>query len=285
MKKNLFLVVFAIGFSVAAHAQFTVWEDDFNDGNATDWTLLDVDGNGSNWAATGNLQMSDAGAIFFGTDYAVLSTYNVNLQDGSPLPTGEDNWAISPAIDLSLFSGATQLIINAQPAIYGSDYELTVYASTTPEPESFQLISTVTLLRPNGSTDLQFNDYSIDISQFVGEEHLYIAFKPMPGAGGFVGYEINNVSITAAEIAGLNDVAKTTTILKQNPVANNLELQLGTAVHAESLNVKIYNISGILIKEAVYQEAGINVSELSSGVYLMVLNDGVATEHLKFIKK
>lgn len=284
MKKNLFLAAFALGFSLAAQAQFTVWEDDFNDGDATDWTLLDVDGNGSNWAATGNLEVSEEGAPVFGTEYAVLSTYNISFEDGQNLPNLENNLAISPVIDLSLYSGAGQLIFSAETAIFDGNQNLEVYASTSPEQESFELLGTVTIVRePAGGTDVQFNNYTVDVSRFIGEANVYIAFKP--ALNPFIGYEIDNVSITAAGIAGVDAMVKTATILKQNPVADNLELQLGTAVRAEALNVKIYTVNGMLVKDAAYRESGIDVSDLSGGIYFMLLNDGAATEQLKFIKK
>lgn len=285
MKKNIFLAVLLIAVSAASHAQFTVWEDDFNDGDVSDWTLLDLDGNGSNWAATGNLQISNEGTPFFGTEYAVLSTYNISLEDGSPLPTGEDNWAVSPAIDLSFYTGTTQLIINAQTAIYDGSQDLYVYASTSAEQSSFEIVGTITLVRePNGSTDVQFNEYTVDISEFVGESQVYIALKPITTS--FVGYEIDNISITVEGILGADDVAgKTATIIKQNPVAGELKLQLGNTVNAHALSLKLYDMSGMLVKEAKYSEAGVSVSDLAGGMYFAVLTDGVVTERLKFIKK
>ncbi len=285
MKKNLFLAALLAGISVTSQAQITVWEDDFNDNDVTDWTLLDIDGNTSNWQASGNLQMGDDGSIYFGTEYAVLSTYNINMQDGQNLPTSENNWAISPAIDLSFYTGTTELIINAQTAIYDTAKDILIYASTSPEQASFVLVDTVNIFRPNGSTDVQFSDYTVDISEYVGEEEVYIALvtKVTP----MIGYEIDNVKINAEEIAaGLDDLSvKTASKIKQNPVTETLQLQLGNTVNAESLNIEIYNVNGMLVKQAKYNEAGISVNGLSGGLYFLALKDGNAIERLKFIKK
>ena len=286
MKKNLLLVALLVGISVTSQAQITVWEDDFNDNDVTDWTLLDMDGNTSNWQASGNLQMGDDGSIYFGTEYAVLSSYNINMQDGQNLPEKENNWAISPAIDLSFYTGTTELIINAQTAIYDGSQDILIYASKSPEQASFELVETVNIVRaPGGSTDVQFNDYTVDISEYVGETQVYIALVTKVTA--MIGYEIDNIKINAEEIAaGLDDLAgKTASKIKQNPVAETLQLQLGNTVNADNLSLEVYNVNGMLVKEVKYNEAGISVNGLSGGVYFLALKDGNAVERLKFIKK
>jgi hypothetical protein len=43
--------------------------------------------------------------------------------------------------------------------------------------------------------------------------------------------------------------------------------------------------SGILVKEAPYNETGIAVNDFPNGVYFVVIENGTAVERLKFIKK
>lgn len=285
MKKCLLFLAMAM-LSATASAQFTVWEDDFNDGDVSDWNLLDLDGNSSNWLARTNLTLNVDNTVVIDGPKDILGTYNVDFITLQYLETGENNWAISPAIDLSYYGGTISLVLNAQPAIVetGQPFVIKVYASLSPELSSFVFIGDVTMLRISENQD-EFMDYSVDFSQFSGQSEVYFALA-VTRPPGFIGAEIDNIRIDADEILNIKDTQGTKpTVIKQNPVTENLQLQLGTAINAGELNLKIYNVNGMLIKDIPYNEAGISVSELSSGMYFVVLTDGNATERLKFIKK
>lgn len=286
MKKLLLIACVAV--SVSASAQFTVWEDDFNDGDISDWTVLDLNADNQSWQANKDIQMNDAGLpdITIG-QHAVLAMYNIDMSNGAPLGNGEaypfdHEWVKSPAIDLSLYTGETRLVINAQKAIYDGPDDLFVYVSTSPETESFELLSTVDLVRVS-MTDPEFADYTVDLTDYVGEEQVYIAF--VTANTFFVGYEIDNVKIVASGIAGVKDHNRNTIAIEQNPVAETLKLKFTEASAAEALTLQIFDVTGKMVKETVYSEEGISVSSLAGGIYFVTLNNGAATERLKFIKK
>jgi Secretion system C-terminal sorting domain len=289
--KKLLLFAF-VAASVSANAQYTVWEDDFNDGEITDWTVWDLNADNISWQANRDLQVDDAGLpdITVGT-HKVMGVYSLDMATGGQLGNGngydwDHEWVRSPAIDLSLFGGTTQLVINAQMMIYDATSSLYVYVSTSPEQDSFVLHETVSIIRePMGSIDEQFNDYIVDISEYAGEEQLYFALVT-DQFGLYLGHEIDNVKVTAEEIvAGTKDQARVASKIKQNPVNDMLQLQLGTSVTAENVKLQIYNVAGMLVKETAYNEAGISVSDLAGGMYLLQLSDGAATERMKFIKR
>jgi len=283
MKKIILLSAFMLS-SVIASAQFITWEDDFNDGEASEWTFLDVDGNTSKWSARKNLLTDpNTGEYIYGTS-DVLFTSNLDFTTGTFFPNSENNWAITPVQDLSFYSGTIQLIINGQLSEFGGTSEnVLVYASTSATMDSFLLNVPVTVaLTRSVDQGEQFMEHIVDLSQYAGQQEVYIAIVK---SGNFVGVEINDIKITASDIAGVTAITKTATIIKQNPVTENLQLQLGSNVNADALNIAIYNVTGTLVKEAKYNEAGIQVSDLAGGMYFAVLNDGNATEQLKFIKK
>ncbi|WP_055092949.1 T9SS type A sorting domain-containing protein [Flavobacterium aquidurense] len=283
MKKNLLLVLF-IMVSAVSSAQFTVWEDDFDDADASDWILLDKDGNGSNWIARKNIKLDENNAIVDG-NASVLGTYNIDLATASPLETLEDNLAISPVLDLSFYSGAVSLILNAQPSAYDSNQELSVYGSTSPDPATFTLIGKIMLERLT-IDEPEFKDYSINISQFSGQSTVYIALGNNTTTG-FIGYEIDKVSVNAQALLGLDDVASGAAVCKmnQNPVQEYLQLELGEQFQAEEATLKIYNFNGVLVKETPYKKDNLSVSELAQGVYFLLVSDNNRTAKLKFIKK
>lgn len=281
--KNVLLFML-MTFSVVANAQFIIWEDDFEDGEVSDWTLIDKDNNANTWLARKNIQYDNTTYLVYDGQIGVLGTYSINLVDGGPLFGREDNLAISPAIDVSSYSGKITLHINAQTSIYDSNQPLSVYGSTSLDPATFTLLGQINLIRLTAE-DAEFADYSLDISAFAtGKKAMHIALGNADNL--FTGLEINTISVEADSFLSVKDVAsKTVTTIKQNPVAEKLELELGSAFRAEDVNLKIYNTTGVLVKEAPYNETGIAVSGLASGVYFLVIENGTAVERLKFIKK
>lgn len=284
--KNLLLFAF-VAFSLSANAQFTVWEDDFNDGDITDWTRWDTNADGHTWQANKNVQVSESGAVDLTTGtHNVLAIYAFDFETNEFFPNPDFEWTVSPAIDLSFYTGTTQLVINTQMMINDGPADLYIYGSISPEKESFVVLDTIHIHRdPQADFETHFSDFTIDISEYAGEEKFYFAIVTDEFAL-YAGHEVDNVKITATEVAaGIHDIAKPTTKIRQNPVAETLQLQLGTTVNKENLNLQIYNVSGMLVKQAKYNETGIGVSDLAGGMYFLQLSDGGITERLKFIKK
>jgi len=280
--KNVLLFML-MTFSVVANAQFIIWEDDFEDGEVSDWTLLDQDNNANTWLARKNIQYDNSTFLIYDGQFGVLGTYSINLVDAGPLFGREVNIAISPAIDVSSYSGKITLHINGQTSIYDTNQPLSVYGSTSTDPATFTLLGEINLIRLTAE-DAEFADYSLDISAFAtGKTAMHIALGNTNNL--FTGLEIDHISVEADTFLSVNDVeSKTVTTIKQNPVGETLELQLGDGLNAEDVQLKIYNTTGVLVKETQYSETGIVVSGLATGVYLIVIENSTATERLKFIK-
>lgn len=281
--KNVLLFMLMI-FSVVANAQFIIWEDDFEDGEVSDWTLIDQDNNANTWLARKNIQYDNNTFLIYDGQFGVLGTYSINLVDGGPIFGREENLAISPAIDVSSYSGKITLHINGQTSIYDTNQPLSVYGSTSPDPTTFTLLGKINLIRLTAE-DAEFADYSLDISAFAtGKTAMHIALGNADNL--FTGLEIDNISVEAETFLSVKDLdSKKLTTIKQNPVAEILQLQLGDGINAEDLNLKVYNTTGILVKETQYTDTGIAVSGLATGVYFAVIENGSAVERLKFIKK
>lgn len=181
---------------------FTIWEDDFEDGDVSDWVLLDKDGNSSNWIARKNIQVDESGAIVNGT-VNILGTYNIDFNTGAFLEGIEQNWATTAPIDLSYYSGKIELLINAQTSIYDGSHDLLVYGSTSSDPATFKPLATIRLKRGT-MFDAEFQDYTVDISEYIGKTEVYISLQNVNDA--FIGYEIDKIWITAEGL--LENVSK-----------------------------------------------------------------------------
>jgi lactocepin len=141
----------------------------------TDWTFVNADGDNYNWA----WNLSDAAASWFTSspDFAsmayegegcILSASYVN-SFGALYP---DNWAISPAIDLSEAEGDLYFSFfaeNLDPSYAAENFAL--YAGTTANPDE------MTKLADDFTLTGSWKRYYADISQFAGESEVYVAIR------------------------------------------------------------------------------------------------------------
>ena len=283
MKRILFFT--CILSSIYTHAQFAIFEINFNVDGTQGWIFTDQDGDGSNWNIKNN-EYNTMGGEGFGEPYLVLSSLRV--------ASTYDNWAILPVQDLSFYTG-TKLEFTYLKGIFECEQDdyVMVYASTSPviaDMLSGEPIATITLQGENTTIDPPVQvTKTVNIPSVYNVADIYFAIvhkKPTDQASNNYIVELSQVSITAQDILGTEPIAaKTATRIKQNPVTETLQLQLGSAVDADALHLQLYNVSGMLVKEAKYSEAGVSIGNLASGMYFVVLNDGTATERLKFIKK
>lgn len=287
MKKTILLFVLAF-ISVVSSAQVTVWEDNFDDADLAGWTLLDRDEDGINWIARKNINLDESGSAIVDGEHSILGNYLMNLDDLSTVVRLVENWAITPAINLSQHSGKKlQLVLNAQTSIYDTNQDLLVYGSTSKDPDTFTLLSTLKLQRQT-ELEAEFKDYSVDISQYAGESVVYLAVSNVADENlNFIGFEIDKVSIVAGGNLGIGDhtLDKNRSFLAENPVKENLELQLADQFKDNKTALKIYNAAGNLVKEVNYNNQNISVSDLPQGFYFLLVTNDTNSQTIKFIKK
>ena len=283
MKKFLSFVLFLVPFFYA-NAQFNVYSNNFNADGVEGWSLIDNDGSGMTW----NLKNNDNNEIIgSGTPFMVLSSAT----------SGEatlDNWAILPAQDMSFYTD-TKISITYLKGIFEGEKNdsLTVYAATTANIEDLLATEPIGTFRLEGDSSLdpaEESTVTIDIPAEYNVANMYFALrhKKMDDvAPANWAVELTEVVITAEDVAGFTTITGKTwlTTVKQNPVKDNLLLQLGSRLQEEATTIKIYTTNGILVSETKYNKTGATVNNLSSGLYFATLTDGTITEKVKFIKQ
>jgi hypothetical protein len=283
MKKFLSFVLFLVPFFYA-NAQFNVYSNNFNADGVEGWSLIDNDGSGMTW----NLKNNDNNEIIgSGTPFMVLSSAT----------SGEatlDNWAILPAQDMSFYTD-TKISITYLKGIFEGEKNdsLTVYAATTANIEDLLATEPIGTFRLEGDSSLDPAEeatVTIDIPAEYNVANMYFALrhKKMDDvAPANWAVELTEVVITAEDVAGFTTITGKTwlTTVKQNPVKDNLLLQLGSRLQEEATTIKIYTTNGILVSETKYNKTGATVNNLSSGLYFATLTDGTITEKVKFIKQ
>ncbi|NQX86351.1 MAG: Omp28-related outer membrane protein [Flavobacteriaceae bacterium] len=161
-KKTSFISMLLCAIFSTSIAQ-TYFTDDFSDGNISDWTQYDADGDGHKWFAI------DLSSYIFAS--ATIASFSWHLGAFTP-----DNYIVSPAIDLTNASGSIVL-----KYAYGSfadapkhSEKYSVYVTTANDLTTLQgatAIHTETLANPETR-----ETNSLDVSTFAGQT-IYVTFR------------------------------------------------------------------------------------------------------------
>ncbi|RAR74148.1 choice-of-anchor J domain-containing protein [Flavobacterium aciduliphilum] len=89
MKKLLLSSLLFVAVAFHSNAQVTLFSDDFEDSDISDWTLIDADGDGWDWLP---VTMATTAPLYKG-----MRSMSWSSTDGALTP---DNWAISRGIDV-----------------------------------------------------------------------------------------------------------------------------------------------------------------------------------------
>ena len=129
---------------------------DFEDG-LQDWTVVDADGDGYNWAHN---------TSFGGYDGSTGLVYSQSYDNSAGALT-PDNWLISPQVTLG---GSFSMWAHPQQAAYPAEHFAIEVSTTDANPSSFTLLGEWTL----SSGD--WKQFSVDLSAFAGRDG-YIAVR------------------------------------------------------------------------------------------------------------
>jgi len=209
-----------------------VFFDDFNDGDVSDWSFIDSDGDTNNWIPV-TLTDSGLGA----GDISVLRSFSWVSTTGALTP---DNWAITPAIDLTSVTGSLQL--QWKIAAVDPDWDVenyTVYVATS---------NTITALQAsptsfNESTLDGINTLTtrtIDISSFVGQT-IYVGFRHHNVSDQF-SIELDDVRVSATFDTSVQTDVNTSTPDQFNLLTSGLVYS--TDVTTGDIMTDIDNTSG-----------------------------------------
>ncbi len=225
------------------------YTEDFAMG-ATDWTCWTVTDEGQN--STYNSKWCLEDQLYEG-DYNAFHRWNSDA--------AQEGWLISPRISLNGVTTA-ELSFNTREA-WAEDYTYEgVWVSTTgTNPSNFQEVWT----QSNPMDSWYY--VSIDLSAFAGQ-NIYVAFK-YTGQDGH-GWYVDDIYINGNLSVGENSLDAVA--VYPNP-ANDVLYIRGLENTTE---VSIYNAVGVLVKVVnVNDNESINISELSSGLYIAKFGDNV----------
>jgi len=305
MKK---LILFSILFlSQSAFAQYPVWSNTFDtSASLQGWTFYDLNNNGNGWVQGQNIYHNGT-SLAYGTSGVLRHSINLVPSGNATGFAAENDWIVSPEINLAGIGGTITLAgyIGRQRSTHQSvSRDIYIFVSTpqkqVPELSDFQQLATdaqntggalykFSATSATLPTDLtQFAESLVDISAFAGKK-IYIGLWSNRITSGVA---VNSQNINIDEIAIYSSVLKTNDIktvknltkIMENPVTNSLQLQLNPNLKENTTTIAVYNLAGQKVLMAKYSKS-MNVTALSTGIYIAEVSDGNTTERLKFIKK
>lgn len=287
-------------------AQFPVWINSFNTpADLQGWTFHDINGNGNQWVQGQNIYHNGT-SLAYGTTGVLRYSTNLVPTGNATGFAGENDWIISPEIDLTNVGGTITLAgyIGRQRSTHASvSRDLYIFVSTSQKPvpglSDFQQLATDAqaaggaTYRFSASTNLptdltQFAESLVNISAFAGKK-IYIGLWSNRITSGSAPNSQNiNIDEMAIYASVLNTkevkTGKALSKIIENPVSSSLQIKLDVALKENNTTVSVYNMSGQQILKTKYSK-NINVSEFPAGTYIVEVSDAMVSERLKFIKK
>jgi hypothetical protein len=266
--KKITLMLFALIASFTMKAQTELFFDDFDDLDISDWTQIDEDGDGQ---------------VFF--SYELPATPTMTSASWTPTtgPLFPNNYSVSQGIDVA---GASGLSLTYQAGGQDPDFSAevyTVYVSTGNTVADFMDNSITVSFNENLGDDPDaagaLVDRSLDLSALDGAETVYVAFRHHDVSDEFY-INFDNVSLVAETLS--NDEFQSVR-LSHFYKANQLTIQSSFNLD----NVSLYNALGqeVLTQDLNSDKASVNVSSLSTGLYIAKVASGDQVNTFKFVKQ
>ncbi|BFO67543.1 T9SS type A sorting domain-containing protein [Chryseobacterium sp. S0630] len=292
-----------------AAAQSLVWGNSFDTpADLQGWTFHDLNNNGNGWVQGENIYHNGT-TLTYGTTGVLRHSISLVPSGSATGFATENDWVISPQIDLTNTVGtvtlaanigrqrSTHTIVARELFIYVStpqkevptlaDFQAMTVDADGNDVQSLYKIQVGDSANPFPADLTQFVQSLVDLSAFAGKK-IYIGMWSNRKASGnnIQNINIDEIGIYATEFLGTKDVKgnKTLTQIAENPVRESLQLQLNPALKENTTVVNIYNAAGQKVLTTPYAKA-INMTGMISGAYIAEITDGKTTERLKFIKK
>lgn len=299
MKKQLLLGAFLLGSLSIMNAQQTLFEDNFDSyddfiiANIGQWTQIDVDE-----SPTYGIELEDGSAVVYEnsgyTGTAIIfnqSATDPALDAWTPVSGAKslnffaaqdlanDDWFITPKITMAATGNKVTLQARSLTAQYGLE-KMAIAISTTgnTDPADFTVISTGTSME----VPIEWTEFTFPLDTYAGQD-IYIAIHCVSDDA--FALLVDDFSVTADGVAGLNENLASKFSVFPNPTNNVINIS-----NAENIlvnGVDIVDLNGRTVKSVKYDGVGtaeINISELSSGLYMMNVSSDKGMTTKKIMK-
>ncbi|ALO15848.1 hypothetical protein L21SP5_02215 [Salinivirga cyanobacteriivorans] len=208
--------------------------------------------------------------------YAKMSGYSGGAVEN-------EDWLITPSLDLSAVEGAT--FVYDEAINYGGtiDDEQEVMISTdydgAGDPSTATWAELTITNRPAGdSWDFVTVD-EVDLADYVGEANVYIAFAYTSTTSNAATWEVDNISVSAADGIIFNSPQDLT--VYPNPAQNTLFVN-GFNGDAQ---VDIISMDGKVVMNKQIESNRVDVASLNEGLYIIRITNNNEVYTTRFVKE
>jgi len=189
-----------------------------------------------------------------------------------------DDWFISPQLTLSASGNELSLWAKSYTAQYGLE-RMAIAISTTgnTDPASFTNLTQGTYVE----VPVDWTEYSYNLDSYAGQQ-VYIAIH-YQSDDAFI-LQVDDFAVIGG-VAGLDKNLAAKLAVYPNPTSSFINISNGENILLN--DVQITDINGRTVKSLKLNgvsETQINVSELSSGVYMMNISSDMGTTTKKIVK-
>ena len=264
MKRNLLIIMCCVFCSLmTAKAQETTFSYDFNNNSFSGWVGYDADGDGNTW----ELHNTTVSGGMNGTYGLFSSCYSAGELTPENYLYTEQPYLITESSKLHFFHSQSDIVY------YQENFGVIVSENGI----NFYVVWSRRYTAPHA--DGKWGEEFIDLSEFAGK-NMYIGFLHYD-CDGFTanGIRIDNVELMSD---GVSVPEKTISFdVYPNPAENQLVISSDEKIE----NVTVVAMNGVVVYEGVYNNDGIDVSKLSSGIYFVNIKKGDVTLTRRFVKK
>jgi hypothetical protein len=283
--KKVLLSISALVAVATVNAQTTV----FNATNLADyetWSVIDLDQDGNAWGVydflTGNAG-NPVGTSFDAQGF-VLGSFSWDPE--TELPLTPDNWAISPAINLTGYNTAS---LSWGRAAVDADFaaeNYSVYVVTAADATA--LGAALAAATPVYTETIEVGDEwlvrTVSIASFDNTANVYVAIRHHACTDEFL-FVVDDIKITAS---GSGTASTVENAMNVNVYPNPAEDVLNIAMEMNGASVSVISMDGKVVASQVMNgtTATVDVANLVSGVYFyeVTAENGLVIRN-SFVKK
>jgi hypothetical protein len=299
MRKQLLTGALLLTALFSANAQQTLFEDNFDSYDdfiinpIGSWTQIDLDG-----APTYGIELDEQTSVVFENSGYVGTAIVFNQSATDPaldtwtpvsgaktlnffaaIPTANNDWVITPKIRLGSTGNVVKFSARSITDAYGLErIKVGVSTAGNTDTADFTVITTGNYVE----VPVDWTEYSLNLDAYNGQD-VYIAINYVTDDA--FALLVDDFSVTTTGTVGLNDNLASQFSVSPNP-ANNI-ININSSNNALINGAEIVDMNGRTVKTATYNgisDAQINISDLSSGVYMMNLTSDQGKTTKKIIK-
>ena len=190
-----------------------------------------------------------------------------------------NDWLISPQVQITAGAGASlSFWAKSCDATYGAEKFKVLVSTTGTAVANFTAISPV-ITTP---ADVTWHEYTYSLNAYSGQQ-IYVAIQCT--SDDQFGFAVDDFQVTAMVTASAQDFFANHFSMFPNPTKNVLNLSVKNGLAINEINV--IDLNGRIVKNVksgFETDMQINVSDLTSGLYLIDIKTAEGTATSKFIK-